>query len=85
MQCNPEQNPSKLVYGYQQTDPKVLRRDERPIISNTKLKADEVGSLTLHDIKTNYSLKLLLCEGQGLRNQKTSHRLGENICKRYIF
>ena len=35
IQCNPDQNPSKLFYGYRETGSEVLWRDNRLRIFNT--------------------------------------------------
>ena len=55
--------------------------DKRPGIFNTILEENKVGGLTLPDIKTYYNLKLVLCKRQCQEKKKTTHRMGENICK----
>ena len=53
IQNNPNQNLSKLFFGYQQTDSKVIWRGIRPRIVNTILEEkNKFGGLTLSDFKT---------------------------------
>ena len=53
IQYNPNQNPSKLFYGYGETDSKVDTERQKPRIANTILKEkNKVGGLMLLDFKT---------------------------------
>ena len=52
IQGNPNQNPSKLFYGYQQTY--FIWRGKRPSTANTMLKKHKVRTATI-DFKTYYS------------------------------
>ena len=53
IQCNPNQNPSKLLCGYQQTDSIVyMERKTEPQRANTVLKEkNKVGGLILPNFK----------------------------------
>ena len=56
IQCNPNQNPSKLFYGYRQTDPEVFMERQRPRIANTILKKNKVGEW--HFLTPRLTIKL---------------------------
>ena len=60
IQCNSNQNPSKLSYGYQQNNSKVyMRVKKKPRIANALLKNNKVGELTLFDFKTCHKVAVI--------------------------
>lgn len=54
IQCSPNQNPSKLLGGYKPTDSKVDTGKQKAQNTNTTLKQNRPGGLTLSDFKTYY-------------------------------
>ena len=70
IQRNPNQNPSKLFYGYQQIDCKYTWRSKRPRIANTILKKNKIGGLTLFNVKTYCKATAIKNCGFGGRTDK---------------
>ena len=57
MQSN--QNPSKLLCGYQQADSKVCMERQKIRIARRVLKENQIGKLTLPDFKPYYKAAVI--------------------------